>query len=210
MGGAVLDPEAHLQQRPVPVGTDVRAERHPHAGPERLAKPLAVTVHGVLGPADEVGRERALPDPALLPPRGALPGREMRDAEGGDVPGVALAEEGHARVVHHVAVLHRVRAQRQGRLDGIRAGRVGHHGEAALPADRERRLQLLGQQEGLPVPVPGGPHDAAGEVELDVVDAGLDALADGAHEVVTSVAADRKSTRLNSSHSSPSRMPSSA
>jgi hypothetical protein len=82
-----------------------------------------------------------------------------------------------------------VRAQPQRRLDGVGAGRVRHHREAALAADGERRLQLLGQQERVPVPVPGGPHDAAGQVELDVVDAGLDALADGAHEVVAAVAA---------------------
>ena len=69
---------------------------------------------------------------------------------------------------------------------GIRG--VGHHGELALATNGEGGGQLVLEQEGMPVAVPIGAHDAAGEVELDVVDAVLDLLADGLDESVGAVA----------------------
>ena len=55
-------------------------------------------------------------------------------------------------------------------------------------ADREGGLQLVGSEERMPVAIPRRPHDPAGEIELDVVDTGLDVLADRAHEPLGSVA----------------------
>jgi hypothetical protein len=61
----------------------------------------------------------------------------------------------------------------------IRVGGVRHHFEAALAADVESSTNFLVEQERVGVEVPRRAHDAAREVELDVVDAVLDLLADG-------------------------------
>src|SRR6516165_12063323 len=58
---------------------------------------------------------------------------------------------------------------------------------AALPADLESSADLVVEQERMGVEVPRRPHDAAREVELDVVDAILDLLADGLHPAVGAV-----------------------
>src|SRR5437879_10589965 len=54
-----------------------------------------------------------------------------------------------------------------------------HDLESALPADLEGSTDLVVEQERVGVEVPRRAHDAAREVELDVVDAVLDLLADG-------------------------------
>ena len=102
-----------------------------------------------------------------------------------------LEEELDALVVHDVAVLDAVRPEANRVLHGLGIGRVRHHLEVALAADGERRFQLVLQQERVPVAVPGGTHDAAGEVHLDVIDPVLDLLADGFHEAVGAVAFER-------------------
>src|SRR5712691_2400079 len=61
----------------------------------------------------------------------------------------------------------------------IRVGGMRHDLETALPADLEGSPHLVVEQERVGVEVPGRPHDAARQVELDVVDAVLDLLADG-------------------------------
>ena len=90
--------------------------------------------------------------------------------------------------VHDVAVLDAVGAEPRRGLDRVRAGRVGHHAKSPLTADREGGLELVVQQERLGVSIPRGPHDAAGQVQLDVIDPVLDLLADGADEAVGAVA----------------------
>ena len=83
-----------------------------------------------------------------------------------------------AFVIQDVTVLHAVCSQPDRVLDRFGVGRMGHHLELAQVTDLEGRLQLVLQQEGVPVEVPGGPQDAARQVQLDVVDAILDLLAD--------------------------------
>src|SRR5215472_3540630 len=72
-------------------------------------------------------------------------------------------------------------------LHGIRVGGVRHDLEAALPADLEGSADLVLEQERMGMEVPGRPHDAAREVELDMVDAVLDLLADGFYPTVGAV-----------------------
>ena len=62
-----------------------------------------------------------------------------------------------------------------------------HDLEAALAADLEGGAELVVEQERVGVEVPCRPHDAAREVELDVVDAVLDLLADGLDPAIGAV-----------------------
>src|SRR3954451_12494470 len=64
-------------------------------------------------------------------------------------------------------------------LHRIRVGGMRHDLEPAFAADLEGGAQLFVEQERVGVKVPGRSHDAARKVELDVVDAVLDLLADG-------------------------------
>ena len=148
-------------------------------------------VRGRVGAAAQRGREVALREPAALPLVARLVRRQMADRECRHVPGVVLEEQLDALVVHDVAVLDAVRPEPNRVLHGLGIGRVRHHPELALAADGERRLQLVLQQERVPVAVPGGTHDAAREVHLDVIDAVLDLLADRFHEAVGAVAFER-------------------
>src|SRR3712207_6478040 len=72
-------------------------------------------------------------------------------------------------------------------LHRLRVGGVRHDFEAALPADLEGGADLVIEQERMGVEVPCRPHDAAREVELDVIDAVLDLLADGFHPTIGAV-----------------------
>src|SRR5215472_11568994 len=56
-----------------------------------------------------------------------------------------------------------------------------HDLEAALPADLKGSADLVVEQKRMGVEVPSRAHDAAREVELDMVDAVFDLLADGFH-----------------------------
>ena len=97
-----------------------------------------------------------------------------------------------ALVVHDVAVLDAVRAEPDRVLHRIGVGRVRHHLELALAADREGRFAARpSSRNECRVAVPRRPHDAAREVELDVVDAVLDLLADRLDEAVGAVALER-------------------
>ena len=187
-GGAVLHPQADLEQRGVAQRTEIGAERHLHAGLQRALEPRAMLAHRRLGAGVHRGREVALLDVALLARARGLRRREVRDAERGHVPGVALAEKPERLVVHHVAVLHAVGPEAQRRLHRLGVGRVGHDLHPPLAADAECRLQLGVGEERVPVAVPGRPDDAAGQVELDVVHAALDLLADGGDERLRPVA----------------------
>src|SRR5436190_2257015 len=62
-----------------------------------------------------------------------------------------------------------------------------HDLEAALPADLEGSTDLVVEQERMGMKVPGRPHNAARKVELDVVDAVLDLLADRFHPTIGAV-----------------------
>ena len=106
----------------------------------------------------------------------------------GHVPGGRLGKRRDAFLVHDVAVLNGMRAQAQRGLDGIGVGGVGHYRKLALAGDGEGGAQLLFEEEGMPVAIPVRPHDAAGEVEFDVVNAVLDLLADGLDEAVGPIA----------------------
>jgi hypothetical protein len=59
--------------------------------------------------------------------------------------------------------------------------------EAALPADLEGGAELVVEQKRVGVEIPRRSHDAAREVELDVVDTVLDLLSDGLHPTVGAV-----------------------
>ena len=62
-----------------------------------------------------------------------------------------------------------------------------HDLEAALAADLKGGADLVVEQERVGVEVPGRPHDAAREIELDVVDPILDLLADGFHPAIGAI-----------------------
>ena len=72
-------------------------------------------------------------------------------------------------------------------LHCFRVGGVRHDFEATLVADLEGGADLVVEQERVGVEVPSRPHDAAREVELDVVDAVLDLVADGFHPTIGAV-----------------------
>src|SRR5262249_58555725 len=105
-----------------------------------------------------------------------------------DVAGGAGPDDLDAFLMHQVAVRAGVRAEPEGRLPRFGIGGVRHHAKPARAKDREGRLELLIQQERLPVAIPRRAHDPAREVELDVVDAILDLLADRVDEAVRAVA----------------------
>ena len=177
-GRAVADPEAHFQQGGLAQGADVGAQSHLGAGIQGAAEPVGVLVGGGVGAALELGGDVALGQPTPLVIVLGLALGEVGDGQGGHVPGGRFGEGGDALLVHDVAVLDGVGAEAEGGLDGVGVGGVGHDGKLALSGDGEGGGELLLEKEGVPVAVPVGAHDAAGEVELDVVDAVLDLLAD--------------------------------
>ena len=106
-----------------------------------------------------------------------------------------LDEELDAFVIENVAVFNAVRAEHNRVLDRLGVGRVRHHLEFAQAADVERSLELLVKEKRVPVQIPRGAHDAAGQVQLDVVDPVLDLLADRLDEAVRAVAFKRVARR---------------
>ena len=66
-------------------------------------------------------------------------------------------------------------------------GGVRHDLELAQLAHFERGVEFVLQQERMPVQVPRGTHDAARQVQLDVIDTVLDLLADRLDEAVRPV-----------------------
>ena len=145
-------------------------------------------IDGGFGAAHQVGGQvlslHVVPFPLGL----RLRRGQVGDAQSGHVPGAALQETGDTVFVHHVAVFDAVSAEPDGGFHRPGVGGVGHDRHGALAAQIECRLQLLGQQERVQVPVPMGTHNAAGQVQLDVVYAVFDLLADGFHEPVGAVA----------------------
>ena len=111
----------------------------------------------------------------------------MADGEGRHIPSIVLEQQRNALVIHDVAMLDAVGAEPDRILNRLRIGGMRHDLEAALPADLERSADLVVEQERMGVKVPGRPHDAARQVELDVVDAILDLLADGLHPTIGAV-----------------------
>src|SRR5581483_10615704 len=101
--------------------------------------------------------------------------------------GVAFEQQRDGLVIHDVAMLDAVRAEPDRVLYRFRVGGMRHDLEAALPADLERGADFVVEQERMGVEVPGRPHDAARQVELDVVDAVLDLLADGLDPAIGTV-----------------------
>ena len=112
----------------------------------------------------------------------------MTDGKRGHVPRIVLEEQLDALVVHDVTVLNAVRAQANRVLHRIGVGGVRHHPEFTLAADGEGRRQLVFKQKRMPVSVPRGAHDAAGEIQLDVIDAVFDLFADCFDEAVRTIA----------------------
>ena len=68
------------------------AEGHLDAGGEGLLKARAMRARGQIGAVAQVGGEIPLGYPALLPRIGGLIRGEMRDGEGGNVPGPVRAQ----------------------------------------------------------------------------------------------------------------------
>src|SRR5262245_18925062 len=143
----------------------------------------------------QVRRQVALLDPAFLPRIARLIRGEVADRQRRDVPGVAGAEQLDALAIHDVAVLDAVRAEPDRFLHRVGVGGVRHDTKTASATDCERRLELLVEQERVPVAIPGRAHDPAREVELDVVDAVLDLLPDRADKAVRAVAFERVTRR---------------
>ena len=184
-------PQPQLEEGGVLQRADVGAERHRDARGQGAAEGLPVRLGGGVRAPAEIRGEVALLHPALLPRVAGLIRRQVRDGERRDVPGPVRAQGVDAGGVHDVAVLDAVRAQPGRGHHGLRVRGVRHDPEAALAADRERGLELLLEEERLRVAVPRRAHDAAGQVQLDVVDAVLDLLADRPHEAVGPVALPR-------------------
>ena len=145
-------------------------------------------VNGGFGAHHQFRSQALLLHPALFALGGGLRGRQVRNAQGRHIPGAALQEEPDALFVHDVPVFDGVGAVREGCLHRIRVGGVGHHVVAALAAQSESGGKLLLQQEGVDVLVPERAHNAAGEVQLDVVHAVLDLLPHRVDETVGAVA----------------------
>src|SRR5215469_18098091 len=132
-------------------------------------------------------RESAFCNPGSFKPIGGLAGREMADGEGRHVPRMVLEQERDALVIHDVAMLDAMGAEPDRILYRIRVGGMRHDLEAAFPADLEGSADLVVEQERMGVEVPSRPHDAARKVELDMVDAVFDLLADGFHPTIGTV-----------------------
>src|SRR5262245_54114113 len=104
----------------------------------------------------------ALRHPALLPDGAGLLGRELANRQGRHVPHVVLQEELDTLLVHDIAVFDAVCPQPYGGLDRLGVGSMGHDVVATLATDSKGGLQLLLQEERMPVPVPGWPHNTPG------------------------------------------------
>src|SRR5262245_30479983 len=192
---SVLHPQAQLEQRCLLQRPDVRAQRHPHTGCERSLEPLTVLTGGVVRALTQVRRQIPLLDPSFLPWVARLVRGEVADRQRGDIPGVAGAELLDALLIHDVAVLDAVRAEPNGLLHRFGSGGMRHHTKTAGATDCKGRLELLVEQERLPVAIPGRAHDPAREIELDVVDAVLDLLPDRADKAIRAVAFERMTRR---------------
>ena len=146
---------------------------------------------GRIGPALQFGGDVPLGQPPPLVIVLRLPFGQVRNRQRGHIPGGRCRQRGDAFLVHNVPVFHGVRPVLHRRLDRRRVGGVGHHRKLPLPADGESRRQLLGQQKRMPVPIPVRPHNAARQVQLDVIYPVLNLLPDGLHEPVGPVALPR-------------------
>src|SRR5262249_50179004 len=122
-----------------------------------------------IGTLAEIRSQMALCHPALFPDSTGLIGREMADSQCRDIPHVMLQEELEALLVHDIAMFDAVRSQSYGGLDRLGVGSMGHDLIAALVTDGKGGLQLVIQEERVPVPIPERPHNATGQIELDVV-----------------------------------------
>ena len=111
----------------------------------------------------------------------------MTDSQGGNVDGALGLHHVDAFVIHDVAVLDGPGVVADGTLDGVGVGGVGHDLHTALMANLVCGLQLIREEEAVPVPVPVGAHDAAGEVEFNVIYVVVYLLSDGEHEVFRTV-----------------------
>src|SRR4030095_15619923 len=112
----------------------------------------------------------------------------MADSQGGNVPDVVFQEQLDTLLVHDIAVFDTVRSKPNGRFDRLRIGGMGHHLITALATDRKGGLQLIIQEKRVPVPIPGRPHNAPGEIELDVVHTVFNLLANSLYESIGTIA----------------------
>src|SRR5215469_14511165 len=186
-GRAGADPQPHLQQRGFLERANVGTQSHAHTGIERLVKPGGVHLRGGLSAATQGMRETALGNPGGFEWVGGLAFRKMADREGRHVPGIVLEQKVDALVIHDVAVLDAVSAKPDRVLHRLGVGGMRHNLEPAFPTDLEGSTEFVVKQERVGVEIPGRPHDAAREIELDVVDPILDLLADGFDPTVGAV-----------------------
>src|SRR5215813_8932204 len=112
----------------------------------------------------------------------------MANSEGGDVPDTVFQEQLDALLVHDIAMFDTVRSKSNCRFHCLRIGGMGHHLITALATDSKGGLQLIIQEKRVPVPIPGRPHNAPGEIELDVVHAVFNLFANSLYESIGTIA----------------------
>src|SRR5262245_11911505 len=118
-------------------------------------------------------------DPALLPDITGLTGCEMANSQSRDIPDIVFEEEPDALLIHTIAVFDTVCSKANRSFHGLRISGMGHDLIATLATDSKGSLQLVIQEKRVPVPIPGRPHNAPGEIELDVVHTIFDLLTNG-------------------------------
>src|SRR5262245_63865804 len=112
----------------------------------------------------------------------------MADSQGGNVPDVVFQEQLDTLLVHDTAVFDTVCSKPNGRFDCLRIGGMRHHLITALATDSKGGLQLIIQEKRVPMPIPGRPHNAPGEIELDVVHTIFNLLANSLYKSIGAIA----------------------
>src|SRR5215831_15359762 len=112
----------------------------------------------------------------------------MANSQGGNIPDIVFQKQPDTLLVHNIAMFDTVRSKADRRFHCLRIGGMGHHLIAALTTDSEGGLQLVIQKKRMPVPIPGRPHNAAGEIELDVVHTVFNLLANSLYEAIGAIA----------------------
>ena len=64
---------------------------------------------------------------------------------------------------------------------------MGHDFVAPLVTDGKGGPKLVLEQERMPVPIPGWPHDATREIELNVIHTVFDLVTDGLDEPIGAI-----------------------
>src|SRR5262249_32007973 len=93
----------------------------------------------------------------------------MANSQGVDIPDIVFQKQPDTLLVHNISVCDTVCSKSNRRCHGLKIGGVSHHLVAALATDSKGGLQLLIEENRMPVPIPGWAHNAPGEIKLDVV-----------------------------------------